>query len=184
MSPNLSYSGLDFILDTESAVDQYQSYDDFDGVFTRRAGQNSGAVRVSYTGDSFIKYDSEYNLINSKYIEIYCAQILDYTGVYNNFSEDKNFCLKLIDGRGNEVSMSSKLYSGGIPVHTNEINLNLTKNPSSITCAFPIRFNIKHINQLNPELDLSDIRSIILNFGPSFGSSTGRVAIYRIQTII
>jgi hypothetical protein len=184
MSPNLSYSGLDFILDTNSARDVYQSFDTFDGVLTRRAGENSGAIRVSYTGDSFIKYDSEYNLINSKYIEIYCAQILDYTEVYNNFSEDKNFCLKLIDGRGNEALMSSKLYNGGIPVHVKVDDPIALSNPQSITCPFPIRFNIEHIEQLNPELDLSDIRSIILNFGPSFGSSTGRIGIYRIQTIV
>jgi len=173
-----------FIFKTTSARDVYNSVDDFDGVFHKRAGINSGGIRIDYDDDAYIEYKNgdAYNLLNCAFIEIYISQILNGDSSLNNKLDKKHFSLELIDNQRNTCTLSSKICNRGIPAHR-PVAISDT-NPHSSVCPYPIKFRIEDFITQNYNLNISRITKIILRFGPSYGSATGALAIHKIQATI
>jgi len=184
-NPNLSHGGFNqFTLQTQSAVDVFNTLDAFEGVLSKRAGTNSGGLRIDYNNDSFIQYQNTtdaYNINNCNFIEVYCSQILE--DVYNDKINDKHFCLELVDSARNSAIISSKVYNYGVPAQTRNI---YPTAETPYTCISPtsIKFKLQDFLSKNPLLDTTDITKIILRFGSTYGSSSGALAIHRIQTTI
>jgi len=181
VNPERSFGNLTFFLQTQDARDLPSVSDIFRGIVSRScSGSSDGACVLTITQDSYLQFErSSFNLNNSNYIEVHCCMMDD---PLNTNTENFHFCLELVDSLDNSSIISSSMMSIGIPSKTT------TTSPQTDSheyiCAFPVKFNIKQLKQNNIDLDLRNITKIILRFGSSYGTSTGKIYINRIQATI
>ncbi len=106
--------------------------------------------------------------------------------------EDLRFFVTLVDGTGAQSSMNIGAYGGGI-----EEPYQRTTNPPPAGCAScigavpgwnnefeTIRLRLTDFLNNGNAIDLADVRQIVFQFGPSWGSPEGRIGLDEIELTV
>ncbi|MEM7199455.1 MAG: hypothetical protein AAF628_04265 [Planctomycetota bacterium] len=162
---------------TNSTSDVFNGFtNDAAGSFTA----NSDGIVFSYTNDAAVTYTylPTRDFSSFVYLSFRAAQQTRHP-LTTAVRGDLTFSVSLLDSQGNSATINIGSYGGGIeePYQRGGCGSGTGWNSEFET----IRIRLTDFLHNGDMLDLADVTSVVFNFGPSFGSSQGRLGLDEIE---